>query len=108
METVFHWHGETFDLPPEAIPLAKSEGCENQAFQLGESVIGLQFHLETTPESAKDIIAHCGDELVSSKYVQTAEEILSANTGHYQSIHHLMESILSFLQRSTPNRNQNA
>lgn len=28
-ETVFHWHGETFDLPPGAMRLAKSEGCEN-------------------------------------------------------------------------------
>ena len=46
---VFHWHGETFDLPPKAIRLAKSSGCANQAFQLGQSVIGLQFHLETTP-----------------------------------------------------------
>ena len=106
IETVFHWHGETFDLPLGAIALAKSEGCENQAFQLGESVIGLQFHLETTPESAKEIIVHCGDELVPSKYVQTAEEILSAGAGHYQSINLLMEAILGFLQRSTQKRKQ--
>lgn len=51
---VFHWHGETFDLPQGAIRLAGSEGCENQAFQLGKWVIRLQFHLETTPESAFD------------------------------------------------------
>src|SRR3990172_6278221 len=43
---VFHWHGETFDLPPGAVPLARSEGGENQAFQLGHKVIGLQVHLE--------------------------------------------------------------
>ncbi|MFZ3157950.1 MAG: gamma-glutamyl-gamma-aminobutyrate hydrolase family protein, partial [Smithella sp.] len=47
---VFHWHGETFDLPSGAIRLAKSDGCENQAFQIGKPVIGLQFHLETTPK----------------------------------------------------------
>jgi GMP synthase-like glutamine amidotransferase len=45
---VFHWHGETFDLPSGATRLAKSDKCENQAFQISKSVIGLQFHLETT------------------------------------------------------------
>lgn len=49
---VFHWHGETFDLPTGAVLLAKSACCENQAFQLMSNVIGLQFHLESTPQSA--------------------------------------------------------
>lgn len=100
-ETVFHWHGETFDLPPGAIRLAKSEGCENQAFQLGKSVIGLQFHLETTPESAEQIVSHCRDELVPAKYVQSEEEILSVSQNRYNSINHLMGSILAFLQRNS-------
>jgi GMP synthase-like glutamine amidotransferase len=100
-ETVFHWHGETFDLPPGAIRLAKSEGCENQAFQLGKRVIGLQFHLETTPESARGIVSHCRGELVPSRYVQTEEEILSASPDRYKSINELMGSILAFLQRNS-------
>ena len=32
----FHWHGETFQLPSGAVRLAKSEGCENQAYQVGQ------------------------------------------------------------------------
>jgi len=99
-ETVFHWHGETFDLPSGAIRLARSEGCENQAFQLGCSVIGLQFHLETTPQSARQIVSHCRDELVPSRYVQTEEEILSAGPDCYESINRLMGGILGFLQGS--------
>lgn len=98
-ETVFHWHGETFDLPPGAIRLAKSEGCENQAFQIGKSVIALQFHLETTQESAGQIVSHCRNELVPSKYVQTEKEVLSASPDRYKSINHLMAGVLAFLER---------
>ena len=64
LETVFHWHGETFDLPPGAELLASSELCRNQAFRLGDGVYGLQFHLEVTPEMIADWCAqddNCGD-----------------------------------------------
>jgi GMP synthase-like glutamine amidotransferase len=63
-ETVFHWHGETFDLPPGAVLLASSELCANQAFRAGERVWGLQFHLEVTPEMIADWCLqdeNCGD-----------------------------------------------
>lgn len=43
--TVFHWHGETFDLPQGATRLAHSTDYQNQSFQIG-SAVGLQFHLE--------------------------------------------------------------
>ena len=47
--TVFHWHGDTFDLPEKAIRLAHSENYQNQAFQIG-SAVGLQFHMEVNEE----------------------------------------------------------
>jgi len=53
-ETVFHWHGETFDLPQGAVLLASSDACRHQAFRFGEGVYGLQFHLEVTPEIIAD------------------------------------------------------
>jgi GMP synthase-like glutamine amidotransferase len=95
---VFHWHGETFELPPGAIHLARSEGCEHQAFQFGRSVIGLQFHLETTPESAREIVTHCRNELVPSAFVQTESEILDVAPEKYRSINNLMDQVLSFLR----------
>jgi GMP synthase (glutamine-hydrolysing) len=47
---VFQWHGETFDLPIDATPLAESRGYANQAFRLGHRAYGLQFHLEVTAD----------------------------------------------------------
>ena len=43
--TVFHWHGDTFTLPENAVRLAHSKDYENQAFQI-KTAVGLQFHLE--------------------------------------------------------------
>jgi GMP synthase-like glutamine amidotransferase len=93
---VFHWHGETFELPTGAIHLARSRGCENQAFQIGQTVIGLQFHLETTPASMVEIINHCRDEIIPSRYVQTESDMLSAQPDQFRKINELMDKVLSF------------
>jgi len=77
--TVFHWHGDTFDLPPGATWIAESDACRNQAFEYGDmgQVIGLQFHLDTTPESIRRLVEHCGDELVPGEYVRSERELLA-------------------------------
>ncbi len=49
VETVFHWHIDTFHLPAGAVHLARSSACPQQAFRAGESAYGLQFHVEMTP-----------------------------------------------------------
>ena len=49
-ETVFHWHGDTFDLPAGAVHLAQSPACRHQAFRYGATAYGLQFHVEMVPE----------------------------------------------------------
>lgn len=73
---VFQWHGETFDLPAGAVLLASSEACKNQMFLLGKNVIGMQFHLETTPESAELLIENCPEDLAGGgRYVQSAATI---------------------------------
>lgn len=74
---VFHWHGDTYHLPQNAKHLMQSEICTNQAFLFKENVLGLQFHLETTPDSLKRLVENCRDELVDDDFIQTETHILN-------------------------------
>jgi GMP synthase-like glutamine amidotransferase len=63
-ETVFHWHSDTWELPPGAERLAWSRACGDQAFRAGRNIYGLQFHLEVTPAMIADWQVqdqNCGD-----------------------------------------------
>ena len=68
--TVFHWHGDTFDLPKDAIRLASSEHYLNQAFQY-KSAIGLQFHLEVNEEMINLWLDNTEQELQKIPYIDT-------------------------------------
>lgn len=72
----YHWHGETFTLPPGAVHLLSSAATERQAFAVGTKALGLQCHLETTEASARDLIRNCASELTGGPHVQTAEAML--------------------------------
>lgn len=48
--SVFQWHGDTFDLPDEAILLAEGDVCRHQAFRVGRAW-GVQFHVETDAQT---------------------------------------------------------
>lgn len=43
---VLHWHGDEFQIPDGAMRLAETPGFPNQAFSVGNNILGLQFHLE--------------------------------------------------------------
>jgi GMP synthase (glutamine-hydrolysing) len=60
---LFHWHVDTFTLPPGAVHLAESDATSIQAFRIGRAVYGIQFHFEA------------GTELVASWTRDFAEEI---------------------------------
>ena len=94
---VFHWHGDTFELPKGAHLLASSEACRNQGFIFEDHVVGLQFHLETTPHSAALLIENCRNEMDGSKFVQDENEIL-ANDKKFSRINEIMRLVLEKLE----------
>ncbi|MEQ1860871.1 MAG: type 1 glutamine amidotransferase [Chthoniobacteraceae bacterium] len=68
--TVFHWHGDTFELPQGARHIAASEGCANQAFIHGDRVVGLQFHIELTSAAAAAFCEGADHLLIPQRFVQ--------------------------------------
>ncbi len=73
----FHWHGDTFSIPPRAVRLAGSAACANQAFQAGDRLLGLQFHWDYSPASVQTMIRHCGAELVAAPEIQELPQMLA-------------------------------
>lgn len=65
--TVFHWHGDTFDIPKGASRLAYS-GLYNQAFRIG-SAVGLQFHLEVTKQDITSWLENTPEDLSRIPYI---------------------------------------
>ena len=76
----FHWHGETFSLPPGATSLFRSAHCSNQGFVLGP-LLALQFHLEVLPSMIPQWCDRYEEELAAHAHepgVQGREEMLAS------------------------------
>ena len=66
------WHGDTFDLPEDAVLLAGSESYPHQAFRYGQLAYGIQFHIEVSAEMAEEW-AHVPE------YARSLEETVGAH-----------------------------
>jgi GMP synthase (glutamine-hydrolysing) len=75
--TVFHWHGETFDIPKNATRLYRSDATENQAFLYESNVLALQFHIEMLRPSIEDLIYFSKSDLSEGQFIMTPQEMLS-------------------------------
>jgi len=93
--TIFHWHGDTFDLPEGCIHLFKSAATPNQAFIYNNQAIGLQFHLELKPENLKALIANAGHELISGPFIQSATDLQEGLKAHAALCKKLFEGLLN-------------
>ena len=90
----FFWHGDSFDLPPTATRIASSAAFPNQAFAC-DRAIGLQFHLEVTPEWVRRLAERDAHELVTAPFIQPAATILSRPASTYADNNALMSRLLA-------------
>ncbi len=84
--TVFHLHGDTYELPADARNLARSDAYEQQAFRWGDLVYGFQFHLEFTETIVGRLVA----EPESRDYIAQAgvdpQQLLAETPGHVRKL----------------------
>ncbi len=93
--TVFHWHGETFDLPQQAVHLLSSPYCQNQAYALGKH-LALQCHIEMTAEMVQSWCEAGANELAHSVQhagVQQAAEIQRDLSHRVAVLHNVADSV---------------
>ena len=84
--TVFHWHGDTFDLPAGAQLIASTDVCKQQAYLIEGNVLGLQFHFEMNETVIEDMLQYEGEELEEpGPFIQSKEKVRS----HY---HYLQQN----------------
>ncbi|CAN7600094.1 glutamine amidotransferase [Rhizobacter sp. LjRoot28] len=61
-QAVLHWHGDTFDLPADAECLASTPLTPHQAFAVGSTALGLQFHAEVDSARIEAwLVGHTGE-----------------------------------------------
>ena len=89
----FHWHGEMFSIPPQAVRLLRNEHCPNQAFVHG-NILGLQCHVEMTAEMVHDWTAQFGHELTeTAPHVQDRATLISELDARLAELHRLADAL---------------
>lgn len=90
----FHWHGDMFEIPEQAARIAQSRACANQGFVLERRVLGLQFHLEATPGSVRELVENGRSELVSGRWIQDEAGLMRGAEAYGPESNRCMAAIL--------------
>jgi GMP synthase-like glutamine amidotransferase len=91
----FHWHGETFSLPPKAELLLSSPHCANQAYTIGKH-LAMQCHVEMIEPMIRDWCRVGADEIaanLNSPAVQTAEVMQAQMHDKLPQLHKVAEQL---------------
>ena len=87
---VYHWHGETFTIPPGATRILASRACANQAYVFGKH-LGMQCHVEMTPALIESWTVTGADELTPSPTVQTRAQMLAHAQTKTKELHRIAD-----------------
>jgi GMP synthase-like glutamine amidotransferase len=91
----FHWHGDTFSLPPGALRILRSAHCENQAFVRGVH-LGMQCHIEMTETMIRLWGRHWDEEGVeASASVQTPQQMYAGMDEKILRMRHVADRLYS-------------
>ena len=91
---VYQWHSQGFDLPEEAVLLAKGKDFPNQAFRWGDRAYGLQFHPEMTTAMLK-FWTEQGAELIGAPNTQSPKQQLENHHQYQASVAAWLETFLN-------------
>ncbi|MEZ5545191.1 MAG: gamma-glutamyl-gamma-aminobutyrate hydrolase family protein [Lysobacteraceae bacterium] len=94
---VFQWHSYTFAIPRSAQHLARTSGCENQAFRYGGNAYGFQFHLEVDEALIGRWLATPGyrNELLAASGGQDPDTVFQATQVHAARMKELAEPVFN-------------
>ena len=93
--TVYHWHSDTFHLPHAALLLGKSKACERQAYKIGQSTYGFQFHPEADHHLVQEWMKthEVEKEIQELQRVSNKEHIQNSETQKNHSLKHEKASL---------------
>lgn len=91
----FHWHGETFSIPPGGTRVLGNAHCANQAFALGRH-FGMQCHVEMTEDMIRSWLRGGAEEMrksAASPGVQTPAEVERRIAQRVEALHKVADRI---------------
>ena len=96
----FHWHGDTFDLPADAVRLFESDLFANQGFRWGRNVLALQFHFEVDRAMVAEWLADagCAAEVATTAGI-SAEGILRDTAAHGEQLERMSAAYFTEILR---------
>ncbi|HLH79304.1 MAG TPA: gamma-glutamyl-gamma-aminobutyrate hydrolase family protein [Chthonomonas sp.] len=89
----FHWHGDVFDLPQGAVPLASSALTPHQAFRYGDKAYGFLFHMEVNETMIQDMVRTFSEEVQEAG--GDANQILAETAQHLAPLHTIGHQVFS-------------
>lgn len=93
-QPVFHWHGESFDLPEGAERLLSSEHCKNQAFIYKDNVLAFQCHIEMTADMIDEWSTLYADEInTPSDTIQRKADMMQSTEQYINNLNQLADCV---------------